>query len=125
VPSLYQKVRPGADFQRSLNILKAAKEFGLITKSGLMVGLGEEMDEIIDVMSQLRQVGCDFLTIGQYLQPSEAHLPIQRYVSPDEFLHLKKIGKELGFQQVEAGPLVRSSYHAAMSFQEAGFEMQE
>ncbi len=117
VPSLYSQVRPGADFHRSLEVLKQAKKFGLLTKSGLMVGLGEKMTEIVDVMVKLRQVGCDFLTIGQYLQPSAEHVPIERYVTPSEFTELKEQGKKLGFIHVEAGPLVRSSYHAAMGFQ--------
>ncbi|NOZ61509.1 MAG: lipoyl synthase [Calditrichaeota bacterium] len=117
VPSLYRQVRPGADFQRSLTVLKLAKENGLLTKSGLMVGLGEELREVLGAMSQLRRVGCDFLTIGQYLQPSAEHLPIARYVTPAEFANLEKQGEEMGFVRVEAGPLVRSSYHAALGFQ--------
>ena len=83
-----------------------------------MLGLGEALNQVIDVMKDLRKVDCDFLTLGQYLQPSSNHLPIDRYVTPEEFLLLKEEGKTIGFKHVEAGPLVRSSYHAAMSFNE-------
>lgn len=112
VPRLYKIVRPQAKYERSLDLLKRAKEKGMVTKSGLMLGLGEKMDEVASVMSDLRKVGCDILTLGQYLQPSKDHLPVDRYVHPDEFLALKERGMELGFEHVESGPLVRSSYHA-------------
>ena len=118
VPSLYKQVRPQANYQRSLDVLRIAKQFGLITKSGLMLGLGEQSKEVIQVMKDLCKIGCDFLTLGQYLQPSSDHLPINRYVTPEEFLQLKQEGLSLGFEHVEAGPLVRSSYHAAVSFDE-------
>ncbi|MCI0496294.1 lipoyl synthase [candidate division KSB1 bacterium] len=116
VPSLYPIVRPQADFRRSLNVLASAKQQGMITKTGLMVGLGETLEEVIAVMQELRDVNCDLLTLGQYLQPSSEHLAIDRYVTPEEFKRLKQIGMDLGFLHVEAGPLVRSSYHAASGY---------
>jgi len=112
VPRLYKIVRPQAKYERSLELLKRAKKKGMVTKSGLMLGLGEEIDEVVNVMNDLRKVGCDILTLGQYLQPSKDHLAVDRYVHPDEFLMLKEQGIELGFRHVESGPLVRSSYHA-------------
>lgn len=118
VPSLYKQVRPQANYQRSLNVLRKAKQSGLITKSGLMLGLGEKSNEVIQAMKDLCKIGCDFLTLGQYLQPSSDHLQIDRYVTPEEFLQLKQEGMSMGFKHIEAGPLVRSSYHAAVSFDE-------
>lgn len=113
VPRLYRLARPQAKYQRSLNLLRRAKEiFNLVTKSGLMVGLGETEDEVIAVMKDLRAVQCDILSIGQYLQPTKAHLPIARYVPLEEFAMYKRVGLEMGFRHVESGPLVRSSYHA-------------
>ena len=118
VPRLYPDVRPGADYERSLSLLKDAKESDpeLTTKSGLILGIGEEHDEIVDVMSDLKDVGCDILTIGQYLCPGKGFLPIKRFYHPDEFIHLKYEGEKMGFRHVESGPLVRSSYHAAEQF---------
>ncbi len=116
VPALYPMVRPKADYHRSLKILEVAKQHGLTTKTGLMLGVGETDEAVIDVMHDLRQVDCDFLTLGQYLQPSPRHLAIQRYVPPSTFDQLAEIGRQLGFRHVEAGPLVRSSYHAGESF---------
>lgn len=115
VPRLYPRVRPKAKYAQSLELLRRAKvwgPFGMMTKSGIMVGLGETLDEVVQVMRDLRAVECDIMTIGQYLRPSPWHLPIQRYVRPEEFAELKRIGLELGFKHVESGPLVRSSYHA-------------
>lgn len=114
VPRLYRTVRPGASFKRSLKVLKHAKELHpeMKTKSGVMVGLGETFEEIIEVMNFLRGVGVEILTIGQYLQPTEKQLPIERYVTPEEFEMFKKYGDKMGFTYVESGPLVRSSYHA-------------
>lgn len=114
VPALYKKVRPGADYQHSLDLLKAfkAQNPNVRTKSGLMVGVGETIDEVKDVMRDLRAHDVDMVTIGQYLQPSKHHLALERYVHPDEFKALEDFGLELGFTNVASGPLVRSSYHA-------------
>jgi lipoyl synthase len=114
VPRLYPEVRPQAKYARSLELLDRGKQWGRVTKSGLMLGLGETTEEIVEVMSDLRAVACDILTLGQYLQPSREHLPVHRYVHPDEFAMLKERGIAMGFRHVESGPLVRSSYHAAM-----------
>ena len=114
VPRLYKKARPGADYQWSLDLLKRYKQIApnVITKSGLMLGLGEATDEVIAVMEDLRAHDVDMLTLGQYLQPSRDHLAVDRYVHPDEFEALKVEGLRLGFSQVASGPLVRSSYQA-------------
>lgn len=114
VPRLYQTVRPQAKYERSLELLHRAKKRGFVTKSGLMLGLGENLDEVIDVMKDLRRVDCNILTLGQYLQPTKEHLPVDRFVHPDEFKMVKEKGLEFGFKHVESGPLVRSSYHAEM-----------
>ena len=118
VPRLYREVRPKANYQRSLRLLKFVKEINpeVLTKSGLMLGLGESREEVTEVMRDLRAVSCDFLTIGQYLQPSFRHHELVRYISPDEFKVYNSIGRELGFAAVVAGPLVRSSFHAADMF---------
>ena len=115
VPCLYHEVRPEANYQRSLELLKQTKllDSGLLTKSGLMLGLGEVRQEVIEVMADLRQAGCDVLTIGQYLPPSLRHHKLVRYVPPKEFEEYQNIGKEMGFISVISGPLVRSSFHAA------------
>ena len=112
VPRLYRTVRPQANYKQSLEVLKRAKDHGFVTKTGLMLGLGEEIEEVYQVMSDLRGVRCDILTLGQYLRPSQQHLPVVRYYPPEEFRTLKIKGEEMGFQHVESGPLVRSSYHA-------------
>jgi lipoic acid synthetase len=114
VPRLYRQVRLGARYERSLEMLAWAKELSPSTpvKSGLMLGLGETPEEVLSVMRDLRAHSVDILTLGQYLRPSPKHLPIVRYVSPEEFAGLKRAGNEMGFAHVEAGPLVRSSYHA-------------
>ncbi len=114
VPRLYRVVRSGARYERTLKLLENAKKFspGMVTKSGVMVGLGEEMAELVEVFRDLGARGVDILTVGQYLRPSRDHLPIARYYSPDEFLYLKKEALRFGFRHVESGPLVRSSYHA-------------
>ena len=118
VPSLYVKVRPGARYFASLELLKNAKESNksVFTKSGIMVGLGEKHDEIIQVMDDLRSANVDFITIGQYLQPSVKHHPLVRYYHPDEFKHLGLIAKSKGFLLVSSSPLTRSSYHADEDF---------
>jgi len=113
VPRLYKTVRPQAQYMRSLEVIERAKARGFTTKSGVMVGLGETNEEILETMSDLHEAGCDILTIGQYLQPTSAHLPVLRYVHPDDFLMFKEKGLAMGFRYVESGPLVRSSYHAA------------
>jgi lipoyl synthase len=114
VPRLYKAVRPGADYQWSLQCLKQFKmaQPQVPTKSGLMLGLGEEIEEVLEVMRDLRDHECDMLTLGQYLQPNRHHLPVQRYVSPSEFEKLATQGHKMGFKNVASGPLVRSSYHA-------------
>ncbi len=114
VPRLYSLVRPGASYRISLNLLKFAKgqEVSVYTKSGLMLGLGEHEDEVVKVMHDLRRVHCDILTLGQYLQPSFNHYPVQEYLSPQKFNKYRKIGKKLGFLFVSSGPYVRSSYMA-------------
>jgi lipoic acid synthetase len=114
VPRLYKQVRPGAVYERSLRVLKMAKEFrpGILTKSGLMLGLGETREELLQVFADLRRQNCDILTLGQYLQPSNEQLPVFRYVTPQEFSELKEEALKLGFRHVVSGPLVRSSYHA-------------
>jgi lipoic acid synthetase len=114
VPRLYRVARPGGRYARALELLARARQWApaIPTKTGIMVGLGETWDEIVDVLKDLRGVDCQILTIGQYLRPSLAHLPMERYYSPDEFRELKRIALDLGFGHVESGPLVRSSYHA-------------
>jgi lipoic acid synthetase len=112
VPRLYKIVRPQAKYERSLKVLEYCKKHGLVTKTGLMLGIGEKTEEVIDVMKDLRSIDVDILTLGQYLQPTKMHLPVDRFVQPEEFEMLKKIGLEMGFKYVESGPLVRSSYHA-------------
>ncbi len=114
VPRLYKEARPGADYQGSLNLLKA---FGKMcvdvpTKSGLMLGLGEEQEEVIAVLEDLRAHNVSMLTLGQYLQPSVHHLPVKRFVTPDEFEEYRKLAEKMGFKQVASAPMVRSSYHA-------------
>jgi len=114
VSRLSDKVRAKAKYQRSLSVLRLAKELRpeQTTKSGMMVGLGETKEEIVEAMKDLRAAGCDILTIGQYLQPTFKHIGVDRYYEPSEFAELKREGLALGFAHVEAGPLVRSSYHA-------------
>ncbi len=114
VPRLYKKARPGADYQWSLDLLKGYKALRpeVVTKSGLMLGLGETIDEVKDVMRDLFAHDVDMVTLGQYLQPSKDHLKVERFVHPDEFDALRRFGEELGFKHVASGPLVRSSYHA-------------
>ncbi len=114
VPRLYKQARPGADYQWSLTLLKRYKERqnDVLTKSGLMVGIGETEEEILNVMQDLRDHGCDMLTIGQYLQPSKYHLPVKRFITPEEFENFAKTGDKMGFTNIASGPMVRSSYHA-------------
>lgn len=112
VPRLHRRVRPQAKYDRSLRVLEKTKASGMVSKTGIMVGLGEKREEVIDLMKDLAGVNLDIFTIGQYLQPTKRHLPVERFVHPDEFAEYKKIGEELGIKHVESGPLVRSSYHA-------------
>ncbi len=121
VPRLYPLVRPQADYDRSLRLLKRAKEHfpAVLTKSGWMLGLGEERSEILDLMKDLRGAGVDFVTIGQYLQPRQDRLSVARYVPPEEFEELRKAGEVIGFRSVASGPFVRSSYHASRMFEGA------
>jgi lipoic acid synthetase len=114
VPRLYSEVRPGADYARSLELLYMVKKMDLsiVTKSGLMLGLGESREEVTEVMSDLREANCDLLTIGQYLQPSAQHHPVVRFISPEEFTEYETVGREMGFTGVASSPLVRSSYRA-------------
>ena len=122
VPRLYKRARPGGRYARVLQIFRFAKQVAphIPTKTGIIVGLGETPEEIIAVMHDLRAVDVDILTLGQYLRPSDGHLPLDRYYTPDEFRQLREVGMSLGFRHVEAGPLVRSSYHAWEQVQAAG-----
>ena len=119
IPRLYGQVRSKADYQRSLKLLATVKERApqLPTKSGLMLGMGETIQEIHEVLHDLRQVGCSMLTLGQYLQPTRNHFPVIQYIEPSVFEELRQFSLALGFDHVEAGPLVRSSYHAAEQFE--------
>lgn len=112
VPRLYLQVRPQGKFERTLELLRRAKDFGMTTKSGLMMGLGETDDEVIEVLKEWRKVEVDLLTLGQYMQPTPNHLPVDRWVHPDVFQRMYEVGMEMGFTNVFSGPLVRSSYHA-------------
>ncbi|MEW6360540.1 MAG: lipoyl synthase [Acidobacteriota bacterium] len=118
IARLYRRVRPDARYHQSLELLGRAAHFrdtqfpAMLTKSGIMVGLGETFEEVVELMHDLRRVSCDIMTIGQYLQPYERRLPVERYVTPEEFAEWKRIGESLGFKHVESSPLTRSSYHA-------------
>lgn len=114
VPRLYKRARAGAKYERSLDVLRFARaaRADLLTKAGLMLGLGEDLDEVLAVLADLRSAGCDIITLGQYLRPTAKHLPVERYLDPAEFDDLGRKAREMGFLHVESGPLVRSSYHA-------------
>jgi len=112
VKRLYHAVRPQAKYERSLNLVKWFKSKGLKTKSGIMVGIGEKTEEVLELMKDLYNHGCEIMTIGQYLQPTKVHLPVDRFVTPEEFKMYKEEGLKMGFKVVESSPLVRSSYHA-------------
>jgi lipoic acid synthetase len=118
IARLYRRVRPDADYQQSMTLLERAAarrdrdQSELLTKSGIMVGLGEEFDEVVELMKDLRNVSCDIMTIGQYLQPHARRLPVERYVTPEEFNRWREIGMSMGFKHVQSSPLTRSSYHA-------------
>jgi lipoic acid synthetase len=113
-------VRPGADYERSLDVLRKAKEVGgaVLTKSGLILGLGERRGEVVQVMEDLRKAGCDVLTLGQYLRPSKEQLPVARFLLPEEFAELEAVARGMGFRAVLAGPFVRSSYRAEEAFRD-------
>lgn len=119
VPRLYKSVRPGANYNWSLKLIKNFKSIypQITTKSGLMLGLGEEFDEVLEVMENLRFYDCEMITLGQYLQPTKGHLPVKRYISPTEFDKLAKLGYKMGFKNIASGPLVRSSYHAEQQYE--------
>jgi len=123
IARLYSEVRPQADYKRSLHLLRESKRSypRIYTKSGFMLGLGETHEEVLDLMEDLSGVGCDFLTIGQYLQPRSDRLPIERYIPPEEFEEYQKIGMKMGFKAVASGPFVRSSFHACQLFENIPF----
>ena len=118
IPRLYKNVRPQANFEQSLKILRSAKALkkNIYTKSGFMVGLGEEEPEVIELLNYLRQAGVEIVTIGQYLAPSQAHFPVKKYIEPEMFKKYQEAGRKMGFSQIEAGPFVRSSYQAQVTF---------
>jgi lipoic acid synthetase len=122
VPRLYKKARPGGRYERVLNIFRAAKRYApdIPTKTGIILGMGETIEEVLATMRDLRNVDVDILTLGQYLRPSDAHIALDRYYTPEEFRSLYEAGMEMGFRHVESGPLVRSSYHAWEQVQAAG-----
>ncbi|WP_373068282.1 lipoyl synthase [Gemmatimonas sp.] len=122
VPRLYKKARPGGRYERLLEIFRIAKRIApdIPTKTGIILGLGETNEEVVEVMKELRAVDVDILTLGQYLRPSDGHIALDRYVTPEEFRELYQVGMQLGFKHVESGPLVRSSYHAWEQVQAAG-----
>jgi lipoic acid synthetase len=126
IARLYRRVRPDADYRQSMTLLRRAAERrdregrGMLTKSGIMVGLGETFDEVVELMKDLREVSCDIMTIGQYLQPHARRLPVERYVTPDEFARWREVGMRMGFKHVESSPLTRSSYHARQQTEDSG-----
>ena len=119
IPRFYPRVRPLADYERSLNLLKTSKDEypQIATKSGLMLGFGETREEVLEVLRDLREAMCDYLTIGQYLQPRQDRLPVIRFIPPEEFEEYKRVGEGMGFRAVASGPFVRSSFHAAQMFE--------
>jgi lipoic acid synthetase len=119
VPRIFKRIRPAFTYQRSLGVLTAARDFGLVTKSNLILGLGETPDEVRTALADLRAAGCDIVTITQYLRPSPRHHPVERWVTPDEFVEFARYAEGLGFAGVLAGPLVRSSYRAGRLYQQA------
>jgi lipoic acid synthetase len=121
VPRLYPAIRPKADYSQSLRLLKMAKDIqpDAVTKSGIMLGLGEKPDEVINVIRDLKEMSCDILTIGQYLSPSHEHASVKRYLPPEEFDYYARAAEQMGFKSVVSGPWVRSSYHAAGTYQQA------
>ena len=121
IERLYQRVRPQADYRRSLGVIETALRLSanMVTKSGIMLGLGENADEVSQTLVDLVNAGCQLLTIGQYLRPSDRHFPVERYYSPEEFAYWGSRAEETGFKKVESGPLVRSSYHASVQYNQS------
>ena len=119
VPRIFKRIRPGFRYERSLGVITAAREFGLVTKSNLILGMGEEISEVHQALQDLHESGCDLVTITQYLRPSLRHHPVDRWVRPEEFVELAKVADEIGFAGVLSGPLVRSSYRAGKLYQQA------
>jgi lipoic acid synthetase len=119
VPRIFRRIRPGFRYPRSLEVLRAARDAGLVTKSNLILGMGEERSEITEAMKDLRTAGCELLTITQYLRPTPRHHPVERWVKPEEFVELREEALELGFAGAMSGPLVRSSYRAGRLYAQA------
>lgn len=119
VPRIFKEIRPAFNYERSLSVIQAAREFGLVTKSNLILGLGETRTEISDALQQMKSAGCDLITITQYLRPTPKHHPVERWVKPEEFVELAQEAREVGFLGVMSGPLVRSSYRARRLYEEA------
>lgn len=119
VPRIFKRIRPAFTYEKSLNVITQAREFGLITKSNLILGLGEEISEVIQALEDLHSAGCDLITITQYLRPTNKHHPVERWVKPDEFVDLAKRAEDIGFSGVMSGPLVRSSYRAGRLYKQA------
>jgi lipoic acid synthetase len=119
VPRIFKRIRPAFSYERSLNVITQAREYGLITKSNLILGMGEEISEVIQALEDLHAAGCDLITITQYLRPTNKHHPVERWVKPDEFVDLAKKAEEIGFSGVMSGPLVRSSYRAGRLYKQA------
>lgn len=119
VPRIFKRIRPGFKYEKSLGVITAAREFGLVTKSNLILGMGEEISEVHQALSDLHEAGCDLVTITQYLRPSLRHHPVDRWVRPEEFVELSKVAEEIGFAGVLSGPLVRSSYRAGKLYKQA------
>jgi lipoic acid synthetase len=119
VPRIFKRIRPAFTYERSLNVITQAREFGLITKSNLILGMGEEISEVIQALEDLHSAGCDLITITQYLRPTNKHHPVERWVKPEEFVDLAKKAEEIGFSGVMSGPLVRSSYRAGRLYKQA------
>jgi lipoic acid synthetase len=119
VPRIFKRIRPAFTYEKSLNVITQAREFGLITKSNLILGLGEEISEVIQALEDLHGAGCDLITITQYLRPTNKHHPVERWVKPDEFVDLAKRAEDIGFSGVMSGPLVRSSYRAGRLYKQA------
>jgi lipoic acid synthetase len=119
VPRIFKRIRPAFSYERSLNVITQAREYGLITKSNLILGMGEEISEVVQALEDLHAAGCDLITITQYLRPTNKHHPVERWVKPDEFVDLAKKAEEIGFSGVMSGPLVRSSYRAGRLYKQA------